>query len=253
MLARVMRFPDENGVIAMNLYRSKWIVAAALVGGCLAWATAADATVSILSVDGSLPAGATRDNLDWLGFDPAHDPTTSAGGTSPTSGLFISFSDDGGAAQNSTSVYTAPEITAGNDAGFGMVGPTDTTIFASAGGKQGSSATLQLPGSHNLFGLLWGSVDTFNVLTFKDANGHDIGTISGSDLIGTQGAQEHGSYYVIIGSDVPIDRVIATSSDYAFEFDNVAFGNVTTTPEPFTLSLFGAGLAGLGFVRRRKA
>lgn len=249
-----MRDQYENGVIAMNVYRSKWIMAAALAGGCLAWATAADATVSIQSVNGSLPAGAITDNLDWLQLNAALDPNTAAGGTGPTSGIFVSFSDDGGAAQGSkTGVYVAPEITAGNDAGFGMVGPTDTTIFASAGGKQGSSATLQLAGSHNVFGLLWGSVDTFNVLTFKKANGDDIGTITGADLIGTQGAVEHGSYYVTIVSDAPIDHVIATSSDYAFEFDNVAFANVTATPEPLTLSLFGAGLAGLGFVRRRKA
>lgn len=239
----------------MTVYRSKCIIAAAFLSGSLAWATAAGASVSIHSVNSPVAPGATMDDLNWLVPGPAGgDPNTSAGGTGAT-GLFVSFSDDGGAIQGSKSgIYAAPDITAGNDAGFGLIGdgPVDLTVYASAGGKQGSSATLVLPGTHNVFGLLWGSVDTFNILTFKKADGTDIGTISGSDLIGTQGAVEHGSYYVTFLSDVPIGRVILTSSQYAFEFDNISFADVTPSPEPLTLSLFGAGLAGLGLTRRRR-
>ena len=52
------------------------------------------------------------------------------------------------------------------------------------------------------------------------------------------------------------DRVIATSSQYAFEFDNVAFNQTDPVadpvPEPMSLGLLGTGLFGLRFVARRR-
>lgn len=47
-------------------------------------------------------------------------------------------------------------------------------------------------------------------------------------------------------SDVVVDRVYVVASDQGG-------GTPIGTPEPLTLSLFGAGLAGLGAMRRRKA
>ena len=56
-----------------------------------------------------------------------------------------------------------------------------------------------------------------------------------------------------ISSTMTFDKVVATSSSYAFEFDNVAFGTASV-PEPssFVLAIIG-GLGALGYkvVRRR--
>ena len=68
---------------------------------------------------------------------------------------------------------------------------------------------------------------------------------------GDQGAA--GTFYVNINSTLSFTTVVATSSQYAFEFDNVAFNATSVVPEPATIFLFGAGLLGLGFIGVRRS
>jgi hypothetical protein len=59
-------------------------------------------------------------------------------------------------------------------------------------------------------------------------------------------------YFHFDPSDL-IDEVTFTSSGNSFEFDDIAANDPAPVPEPFTLSLFGAGLAGAAALRRRKS
>lgn len=225
----------------------------------------ADAALIVFSGVGGAPtaAGVVRDNLDWL-------LAGSTGGASPQgSGITVSFTPNAQAVTGSSSgVYAAPFLSGGNGTGFGAAnGPNaapsgnqangqDATRYVttgSTGAFTDARVEFQLPGLQQYFGLLWGSVDLYNTLSFYNGNTL-VGAITGASVnpgaAGDQGPS--GTYYVNINSTLAFDRVVATSSNYAFELDNVAFAS-RQIPEPATLVLLGLGLMGAGArVRRRR-
>jgi hypothetical protein len=77
-------------------------------------------------------------------------------------------------------------------------------------------------------------------------------------LAGANGDQGvNGTLYVNITTDLAFDRVVAKSSQYAFEFDNVAYtGNAQPSRVPdggSLMGVFGLALMGMaGIARRRK-
>jgi hypothetical protein len=129
-----------------------------------------------------------------------------------------------------------------------------TVAYSSAVG----SVTLNTPGDFNYFGLYWGSLDTYNSIAFYN-NGALIGGFDGSDIFpllanGGQTSWASNRYvnFFFDSGDV-FDRIVLTSTNYAFESDNHAFANIRrSVPEPGTMALFGLGLMGLGVTARRR-
>jgi hypothetical protein len=104
-------------------------------------------------------------------------------------------------------------------------------------------------GPQTAFDLLWGTVDDYNSLTFN--LGGQI--ITGSQILAANPALMAGSTgaYVQISNLNPFTSISVTSTSAAFEFVP-GVPVPPTVPEPLTLSLFGAGLAGAAALRRRK-
>lgn len=209
--------------------------------------TSASAAVISSSV-GGVPVGANvYESFDAIG----------PGGTT-ASGITVSFAGtDAGTASlpNVGGKYAAPYVSGGNGSLFGnaQADGQDVTQYLTTGI---GSVTLDLGDDHQYFGILWGSVDGYNSLAFY-AGDTLLFTYSGSDVAavanGDQGAV--GTYYVNINSDTAFNKVVASSSGYAFEFDNVAlaYKPITDVPEPGAFALFGLGALGLAAARRRKA
>lgn len=149
--------------------------------------------------------------------------------------------------------HAPPWVTlAGNVGHFAITqaanGPDESRYLTS--GTTGGIISLSFNSPITYFGLLWGSVDTYNTLTFYGEN--KSWGVTGSDVkLNANGNQgEGGSLYVNFFSDLPIFRVEATSSQFAFELDNVAY---SATPEAATLTIWsGLGLCGWFAYRRGK-
>ena len=155
-------------------------------------------------------------------------------------------------------IGAAPYLSNGNGVPFGdntFSGP-DTTEFLFAG----TPVTLALPGPQQYFGILWGSVDPSNSLSFYAQDGTLVGVVTGSDV----NADANGSWdadgtsYVNVTSSLAFTTVVVDGGDSIFEFDNVAYNAsvpvASSVSEPSTAALAFAGLlATLGFARKRRA
>ncbi len=216
----------------------------------------------VIQVDpngGSAPTLSNKVNFDELGAG-----SSAAAIVNLTNGFLsdLTVSFDGGAQvatlPNVPGEYAAPNLSGDNGKGFANGGGDqangqDATPYLTTGT---GTVTLSFTTGQMFFGLLWGSVDTHNTLTFFDADDNLVGTLTGVDIAGAlatgdQGAA--GTYYVNISSDTAFYSVKATSTSKAFEFDNVAYHSepLTVPDGGLTLALLGLGLSGLGLIRRR--
>ena len=126
------------------------------------------------------------------------------------------------------------------------------TVPKSDTNGSGSVMVTGLPDS-NYFGLWWGSMDAYNTLAFY-FNGVATGeSFTGSDV--TAGGSANGAqtgfvtnHYVNFFDLETFNSFEMSSTQFAFEADNIAVGNV---PIPAAIWLLGSGLIGLFGIRRR--
>jgi hypothetical protein len=114
--------------------------------------------------------------------------------------------------------------------------------------------TATLSGSYNAVGLYFGNDDTCCSRGFSAV----LSVFSGATALGSVSVQANMNDYVdqFIGlsSDTPFDRVTIDYGNaglYTY-IDDFRLGSANV-PEPTSLALFGLGLSGLGFSRRKQS
>jgi hypothetical protein len=148
------------------------------------------------------------------------------------------------------------QIVSGSVSGqYAQPAGTNTPYLSVPNPKANGSATFTLGTTSDYFGLYWGSIDSYNSISFF-LGGNLVGNFSGTDLVGqfANGNQVNYSSNRFINFDFGsggFDSVKLTSNGFAFESDNHAF-RMTSVPEPAAAILMFIGLLGLVFARQRQ-
>jgi len=213
---------------------NKLLTAAALTAA-IAFQTPANAVVITVLAPGVLSSGSPVATFDGLTQTPY--------GLTTPAGPFI----DGGASFTGSGIVM-------NNGGGGSLGLYaepfhDTTNYLAVLG--GGSETIAYSKPQDRFGLYWGSVDSYNSISFYK-NSVLVASFSGSDispLIPNGGqADDSSNRYVVFGG-LSFDRVVLASSQNSFEVDNIS----ASAPELSTWIMMLIGFAGTGLVAFRRA
>lgn len=204
------------------------VAAVALLGSVSAARAAPNPNIIVSESLSSIPQNAAITLLD-LGTSSSSGLVTNAPISILGGSAEVTFSAASGLYSGTTSGLAAAPFTAsGPDAGN----------YLAAEPK--GSVTVTFDSQQRYFGLLWGSVDTYNSLNFYN-NGTLVESLTGSAIAananGNQAAP--GSYIVNVDftGGTSFNSVVATTSTPAFEFNSVAYA---ATPVPITLAAIAA-------------
>jgi len=163
--------------------------------------------------------------------DTVSFPTTSSGYQAPD--FIVGTTTVDFASGSLSGVYRTPWE--------GLGAPYESLTYTSV---RNGTAGYNLTGT--ILSLFWGSLDTYNSLTFwTEAGG--TGDSVGVNINDLGGPFATGHHLVQFFTDVPFQSVTLGSGNAAFEF-----ANLTATPIPPAILLFLTGLGGLGWLGRKK-
>jgi hypothetical protein len=235
------------------------LAATALATCALAGAANASVVATLTFSPTGLPAATGPiSSIDLTGYVGQNNFTINSGANAVT----ISESNGGAIVQGSvTGAYAAP-VTGGT-----VANPTLwTSPYVSSGGTPGS-VTFSFASAQSYFGLLWGSIGPGDLLTFLDASGNTIASETGTQAMtaaagfnSANGAQGFGgSQYTLVNLTGGQFKTVILSQTGSPSFEAADFeysAQNTSVPEPASIALIGAGLAGVAGIRlarRRKS
>ena len=126
-----------------------------------------------------------------------------------------------------------------NAAPDGLSQPDQTNYLSAPNPLRSGNVTASLGGKYNYLGLWWGSIDSYNTISFFNGSTL-VESFTGSQIVDPNTRNSNGtklSLYVNFLNLGNFDSFSLTSTNNAFEVDNIAVGT-TPVPEPATMILF---------------
>jgi hypothetical protein len=165
--------------------------------------------------------GLSQESFDSIAIGSASNNGLGHGDfTSEALGATFAASGPAGVVQGSGSASAAPFLGP-------LPGHVDESHYLSIGG--GGSETITFAHDQNAFGLYWGSVDSYNTISFYDGS-ELVASYGGADvtpLLASGGQSSFSSNgYVEFKDLAPFDKVVLASSSSAFEVDNISAGYI---------------------------
>ena len=134
----------------------------------------------------------------------------------------------------------------------------DCDSYFSSNGPGGIRFTFNagaLGGLPTHVGLVWTDGTNNQFFEAFDANGNSLGTLPGSSADGNFLAGTGEDRFYGVSDAGGISAIFMSNGSGGIEIDHLQYGLagiVSRVPEPLTLSLFGIGVVGAAFARRRK-
>ena len=127
--------------------------------------------------------------------------------------------------------------------------------FLAAGPTSGALATLTFLSPTNYLNFLWGSPDSYNLLTVNTSAGTQTFTTQSLGFLSNNGNQSYSQYVQFQGiGNTTINSISFTNSPMVDAFESANFAvAVTAVPEPAAWAMMIVGLGGIGFALRRRA
>ncbi len=182
---------------------------------------------------------------------------TSNPGPDNTAGQTVLYNFNGAAPAGLTGNYSITTGTAAQLAAAPLGDMTNYLVVPGTTGQLPGSATLNLASALGNLSFYWGSIDSFNTVSFfsgANGTGTNLGTFGGTSIAGapangnqTDPANNRRVFFNFGGSTA--QSIVFTSSQRAFELDDIATAAV---PEPAIWATLLTGFGMVGFAMRRR-